>query len=222
MQLINCGGGDALKLVEFRAPALPDEDLSPLLKDVTTIGVLSGTNIEPVRGVDIEKIMGRLTDVTARSIDKNIPNKRVITQDEIRWHFKEVFFDSAWINTEDNQTALRNELEIDAVIYVALKHLQAQMTPVSPSPYGGMVPTPGMNISVDLGLSLINLKTGESWSQERERSSNWRPMQVNLLGSGDGSERQLLSALSGPMKQFLVRVAPPPTSESRQFDLTGE
>ena len=55
------------------------------------------------------------------------------------------------------------------------------MTPVSPSPYG-MVHTPGMNISVDLGISLINLRTGQSWTQQRQRSSNWQPMQVNLLG----------------------------------------
>ncbi len=214
-------GKGSFKQVEFRAPALPDPELSPLLKDVETIGVLSGTNIEEVRGMDIEKVMGRLTDATAKSISHNLPESRVIAQDEIRWHFKEVFFDSTWLAAEENRTGLREELEIDAVIYLVLESFQAQMTPVSPSRYG-MVHTPGMNISVDLKLSLINLRTGGSWTQQRQRSSNWQPMQVNLLGGGDGGERQLLSALTGPLRQFLIRVAPPPTLEGRHFDLSGE
>jgi hypothetical protein len=214
-------GGGSFKQVEFRAPALPDPELSPLLEGVETIGVLSGTTIEAVRGVDIEKVMGRLTDATSKSLGRNLPESSVITQDEIRWHFKEVFFDSTWLAAEENRTALRDELEIDAVIYVVLEGFQAQMTPVSPSPYG-MVHTPGMNISVDLELSLLNLRTGRSWTQQRQRSSNWQPMQVNLLGGGDGGERQLLSALARPLRQFLVRVAPPPTLEGRHFDLSGE
>ena len=214
-------GGGSFKQVEFRAPALPDPELSPLLEGVETIGVLSGTTIEAVRGVDIEKVIGRLTDATSKSLGRNLPESSVITQDEIRWHFKEVFFDSTWLAAEENRTALRDELEIDAVIYVVLEGFQAQMTPVSPSPYG-MVHTPGMNISVDLELSLLNLRTGRSWTQQRQRSSNWQPMQVNLLGGGDGGERQLLSALAGPLRQFLVRVAPPPTLEGRHFDLSGE
>lgn len=214
-------GGGSFKQVEFRAPALPDPELSPLLAEVETIGVLSGTNIEEVRGVDIEKVMGRLTDATAKAIGGNLPESRVITQDEIRWHFKEVFFDSTWLAAEENRTALRDELEIGAVIYLVLESFQAQMTPVSPSPYG-LVHTPGMNISVDLELSLINLVTGRSWTQQRQRSSNWQPMQVNLLGGGDGGERQLLSALAAPLRQFLRRVAPPPTQEGRHFDLSGE
>ena len=214
-------GGGSFKQVEFRAPALPDPELSPVLEDVGTIGVLSGTDIDKVKGVDIEKVMGRLTDATAKAVSRNLPESRVITQDEIRWHFKEVFFDSTWLAAEENRTSMREELEIDAVIHVLLQSFQAQMTPVSPSPYG-MVHTPGMNISVDLELSLINLRSGQSWTQQRQRSSNWQPMQLNLLGGGDGGERQLLSALAGPLRQFLMRVAPPPTMEGRQFDLSGD
>ena len=121
-----------LKKVEFRAPALPDPELSPLLADVETIGVLSGTNIEEVRGVDIEKVMGRLTDATAKAVGRNLPESRVITQDEIRLHFNEVFFDSTWLADEENLAALRDDMEIGAVIYVVLESFQAQMTPVSP------------------------------------------------------------------------------------------
>ena len=171
--------------------------------------------------MDIEKVMGRLTDATAKAVGRNLPESRVITQDEIRWHFKEVFFDSTWLADEENLAALRDDMEIGAVIYVVLESFQAQMTPVSPSPYG-LVHTPGMNISVDLELSLINLETGRSWTQQRQRSSNWQPMQVNLLGGGDSGERQLLSALAAPLRRFLLRVAPPPTQEGRHFDLSGE
>ena len=216
-------GGGGFKSVEFEAPSTPDLELASVLRGTHSIGVISGTNIEPVRGLDIEKVMGRLTDATARSLERNAPETTVVTQDEIRWHFKEVFFDSAWVSDTGNRRALRDEMEVDALVYVSLKSFEAQMTPVSPGPYGGMVPTPGMNVSVDLGLSVINLETGESWTQQQERGTSWRPVQAQLLGGGDdGGERQLLTALARPLKQFLVRLAPPPSRERRHFDLSGE
>ena len=214
-------GGGSFHLVQFRAPSTPDPELQALLSDTGAIGILSATNIEPVQGLDIEKVMGRLTDAIARALRK-VPDRKVVTQDEIRWQFEGATFDSAAVFDETVQASLRDSMDIDALVYVLVRRLEAKMTPVSPGPYG-MTANPGVNISVDLELSLINLHTGQSWSQQRQQS-NWQPIQLPILGGGtnDRAERQLLAALSDPLRQFLVRLAPPPSLEGRHFDLTGD
>jgi len=93
------------------------------------------------------------------------------------------------------------------------------MTAAPPSSFG-RTRNPGVNISVDFELSLINLHSGESWSQQRQ-GENWQRLQLSE-GSSDRGERQLLTTLSDPLKQFLVRVAPPPTLEGRHFDRSGD
>ena len=217
-----CGAGasgGSFRLIRFKAPSSPDPELQPLLEDTQAIGVLSTTNIQPLQGLDIEKVMGRLTDATARALRRT--DRKVVTQDEIHWHFEGTQFDSAAVFGEEMQAALRDEMEIDALVYVLVRDVQTQMTSVSPSPHG-MTRNPGVNISVDFELSLINLHSGESWSQRRQ-GSNWQTLQLDLLGgTSDRGERQLLTALSDPLKQFLVRLAPPPTLEGRHFDRSGD
>ena len=62
------GASGSFRLIQFKAPSPPDPKLQPLLEDAKTIGILSATNIESVKRLDIEKVMGRLTDATA-SVD---------------------------------------------------------------------------------------------------------------------------------------------------------
>ena len=207
--------------VEFRAPSVPDPLLDPLMEGVESIGVLSTTNIEPLQGLDIEKVMGRLTDATARGLE-NRPDTRVVSQDEIRWHFRTVALDSATVFSDSLTAAMRADLEIDALVYVTLRSLNARMTPVSPSPYGTQS-TPGLNLSVELQMLIVNLHSGARWSQEGRRNS-WKPMQVDLASgnSRDPTERQLLAALAGPLRQFLGHVSPPPRQQVRIFDVSGE
>jgi hypothetical protein len=217
-----CGGpgvsGD-FKLVHFEAPSYPDAKLREVLDSVEAIGVVSATNVEPLQGLDTEKIMGRLTDATASSL-RQLPDHRVVTNDEIRWHFRGVVFDSASVRSPETRAALRREMDIDAVVLVTLKSFEAQMTTVTPTQYG-LTPATGMNISVDLKLSLINLDTGLSWSHTG-RQRDWKPMQGQLLGGSNRMEQQLLTALGQPLRHFLSRVAPPPSVEDRLFDLSGD
>ena len=219
---LGCGGpgvsGD-FKLVHFEAPSYPDAKLREVLDSVKTIGVVSTSNVEPLQGLDTEKIMGRLTDATASSL-RRLPDHRVVTNDEIRWHFRGVVFDSASVRSPETRAALRQEMDIDAVVLVTLKSFEAQMTTVTPTQYG-LTPATGMNISVDLKLSLINLDTGLSWSHTG-RQRDWKPMQGQLLGGSNRMEQQLLTALGQPLRHFLSRVAPPPSVEDRLFDLSGE
>jgi hypothetical protein len=211
------GMGEA---VEFRAPSLPDGELLRLMDEVSTIGVLSTTNIEPVQSLDIEKVMGRLTDATASGL-RNLPDREVVTQDEIRWHFRDANLDSAVVFSDSLTEALMTELDIDALVYVTLRSLDARMTPVSPSPYG-TVASPGVNVTVELQMLFTNLHTGERWSQEGRRSS-WEPMQVDVMGGGrDRTEQQMLSALAPSLRQFLSRIAPPPSRQIRHFDTSGD
>ncbi len=217
-----CGGpgvsGD-FKLVHFEAPSNPDAKLREILDSVETIGVVSATNVEPLQGLDTEKVMGRLTDATASSL-RQLPDRRIVTNDEIRWHFRGVVFDSASVHSPETRAALRQEMDIDAVVLVTLKSFEAQMTTVTPTQYG-LTPAAGMNISVDLKLSLINLVTGLSWSHTG-RQREWKPMQGQLVGGSNRMEQQLLTALGQPLRHFLSRVAPPPSVEDRHFDLSGE
>jgi hypothetical protein len=181
-----------------------------MVQDVDIIGVLSTTNIAPVQSLDIEKVMGRLTDATARGL-RNLQDRTVITQDEIRWHFRDITFDSTMVFSDSLQQALRSELEVDAMVYITLRSLDAKVTP-----------SPGLNLSVELELMFVNLHSGQQWSQAGRRSS-WQPVQVDLMGGGrDPTERQMLMALASPLRQFLTRLAPPPRRQTRQFDTSGD
>ena len=91
---------------------------------------------------------------------------------------------------------------------------------MSPSPYG-MSPNPGIDLTVDLKVSLINLNTSQVW-QQGGTERNYRPVQLQLLGGNKQSERQLLLALARPLERFLYRIAPPPRSQTRHFELSGD
>ena len=184
-----------------------------------TIGVVSATGVEPLQGLDTEKVMGRLTDATASSL-RRLPDRRVVTNDEIRWHFRELVFDSVSVHSPETRSALREEMDIDAVVLVTLKSFQAEMTQVTPTQYG-LTPAAGMKISVDLKMSVINLDSGLSWSHTG-RKRDWQPMRGQLVGGSSRQEQQLLTALGQPLRHFLARVAPPPSLEGRHFDLSGE
>ncbi|HJP29838.1 MAG TPA: hypothetical protein QGF95_04720 [Candidatus Latescibacteria bacterium] len=215
--VVGSGMGEKIR---FSAPSPPDVELLPMVQDVDIIGVLSTTNIAPVQSLDIEKVMGRLTDATARGL-RNLQDRTVITQDEIRWHFRDITFDSTMVFSDSLQQALRSELEVDAMVYITLRSLDAKVTPVSPSAYG-TAPSPGLNLSVELELMFVNLHSGQQWSQAGRRSS-WQPVQVDLMGGGrDPTERQMLMALASPLRQFLTRLAPPPRRQTRQFDTSGD
>jgi hypothetical protein len=213
-------GGGPFKQVAFQAPSQPDPELRPYLKDVYRIGVLSTTNIEPLKELDIEKVMGRLAEATARGLG-SLPEKTVVTQDEIRWNCKDLPFDSTGALTPESRGTLRDQLTLDALVFVELKSLKAQVTPMSPGPYGGMTGQPGLDLSVDLEVALVNLRTGETWTQRGEPRRNWQPVQMQLFGD-DQTERQLLQALAAPLQQFLSRLAPPPSPQQRHFDLGAE
>ena len=213
------GGSGHFKLVRFEAPSYPDARLRAVLDSVSTFGVVSTTNMEPLQGLDTEKVMGRLTDATASGL-RRVPDRRVLTHDEIRWHFKGVVFDSASVRSPETRSALRREMDIDAIVLVDLKGFEAQMSSAAPTQYG-LAPTQQMNISVDLVLSVINLSTGESWSHSG-RQRDWQPMQGQQMGGANRKEQQLLSALGQPLRHFLARVAPPPSLEGRHFDLSGD
>ena len=217
---LGCASQGSFKTVEFRAPSLPDPALRPLLEDVERIGVISITNIDPFRELDIEKVMARMGDAIARGLS-NRPRTTVVSQDEITWRFKDMVFDSTNVFTRETRTALREELELDALVFVELNGVQARMAPMSPSPYGGLSPNPSMNMSVDLQVSLINLHSGKAW-QRQGRQRNWQPIQITqLMGAGNQTERQLMMAMGGTLRQFFLQVAPPPRLQARRFEISG-
>jgi len=216
--LASCAtAGGSFKQVAFQAPSQPDPELRSYLSEVSRLGVLSTTNIEPLKEMDIEKVMGRLAEATARGLG-SLPEKTIVTQDEIRWNCKDLRFDSTGALAPESRLALREQLALDALVLVELKSLKAEITPMSPGPYGGMTGQPGLDLSVNLQVALLNLRTGETWTHRGEPQRNWQPIQMQLFGD-DKAERQLLQALARPLKQFLSRLAPPPSKQVRHFDL---
>ena len=220
--LASCGGrGGSFEEVKFRAPTQADPALSSFLEEVEHLGVICVTNIEPFRELDVEKVMARLSNATARGLS-NIPETTIVTQDEIIWQLKDIHFDSTSVYEDTVRTALKEKLELDALVFVELRHLQARMMPMSPNPYGGMSPNPGMDLTIDLKVSLLNLNTNQVWQQGGEQR-NYQPVQLQLLGGGNNqSERQLLLALSRPLQRFLFRIAPPPKPQTRHFEISGD
>lgn len=217
--IAGCGGRSAFTRVEFRAPAQPDPVLRPFLADVDHIGVVCATNIEPFRELDIEKVMARLSNAVARSLS-NMPKTEVMNQDEITYKIKGVRLDSTSVHQDSIRTVIREELELDALVFVELRHLQARMMPMSPTPYG-MSANPGIDLTVDLKVSLINFNTNQVW-QQGGTQRNYQPVQLQLFGGNKQGERQLLMALSRPLQRFLFRIAPPPKPQARHFDLSGD
>ena len=216
--LFSCAQRSQFERIEFQAPSLPDAALQPYLEGVERMGIVCVTNIEPFRELDVEKVMALLSNATMRGLSR-LPETTIVSQDEITWKLKTVHFDSTSVYTNTVRAALRDTLALDAIVFVELRHLQARMMPMTPTPYG-MSPNPSMDISVDLQISLINLHTDQVWKREGSER-NLEPVRLQLMSANNQSERQLLMALGKPMQRFLVRVAPPPKRQRRHFETSG-
>ena len=213
-----CARSGGFKRLEFTAPASSDPVLRPYIEGVERMGVMCVTDIEPFRELDIEKVMARLSNVLVRRLGE-LPDVAIVSQDEILWKVGAVELDSTTVVTAETRAALIDSLELDALVLVELEHLQARMTPMAPSPYG-LTTDPGLDLAVDLRVSLLNLRTALVWQQSGQQR-DWQPIRLQLFGSDQG-ERQLLMALGGPLQQFLLRVAPPPRRQVRHFELSGD
>ncbi len=218
--VVGCAGASGhFKPVEFRAPSRPDPALDPYLKEVDRIGVICVTNIEPFRELDVEKVLALLSNATVRGLNR-LPEMTIVPQDEIVWKLKEVVFDSTSVHTDSVRSILRERMELDAIVFIELRHLQARMMPMTPTPYG-MSPNPSMDMSVDLQISLINLNTNQVWKQGGTER-NFEPVRLQVPGGNNQSERQLLMALAQPMQRFLGHIAPPPRRQTRHFEIGGD
>lgn len=215
---VGCAPGIATRKVEFTAPAPPDPALRPFLDGVSRLGVMCVTTIKPFRELDTEKVIARLSSGLSHSL-ANIPGITVVSQDEITWQLKEVRLDSAEVVTAATRAALLEVLKLDALVLVELSHVEARTTPMTPTPYG-LAASPGLDLAVDLKVSLLNLHTNKAWQQAGQHR-DWKPVQVQLFGEDQG-ERQLLLALSRPLETFLVKVAPPPRRQERWFEISGD
>lgn len=213
-----CARSGNFKRLEFTAPASSDPVLRPYLDGVERMGVMCVTNIEPFKELDIEKVMARLSNALVRRLG-NLPDVAILSQDEILWRIGAVEMDSTAVVTQETRAALIDSLKLDALVLVELENLQARMTPMAPSPYGLTTGT-GLDLAVDLRVSLLNLRSGRVWQQSGQQR-DWQPIRLQLGGSEQG-ERQLLMALGGPLQQFLLRVAPPPRRQVRHFELSGD
>jgi hypothetical protein len=213
-----CARTGTFKRVEFTVPPRPDPALRPYLEDVARIGVMCVTNIEPIKELDTEKVLARLSEAVARKLG-TLPDVAVVSQDEITWQLREIEFDSTRVVSEGARQALIDTLSLDAFILVELENLQARVTPMTPTPYG-LVADTGLDLAVNLKVSLVNLHSGRVWQQSGQRR-DWQQVRLQLFGGNQG-ERQLLMALSRPLEQFLMRVAPPPRIQVRHFELSGE
>jgi hypothetical protein len=220
MLLTGCAGHSShFKPVKFRAPSRPDPAFEAYLKDVDRIGVICVTNIEPFRELDVQKVMALLANATARGLSR-LPETTIVAQDEIIWQLKDVTFDSTSVQNDTVRAALRTQMELDAIVFVELRHLQARVIPTTPTSLGPS-PKPGMDLSVDLQVSFINLNTNQTWKQGGQERS-FAPMRLQLPGGSNQGERQLLQALAQPMQRFLARVAPPPHPQIRHFEIGGD
>ena len=216
--LAGCAHNSRFERVEFRAPSQPDAALKPFLEDVDRMGVICVTNIEPSREIDVEKVMALLSNATVRGLSR-LPDMTIVPQDEITWKLKDVHFDSTSVYADSVRAALRDTLSLDAIVLVELRHLQARVMPVMPTAYG-MSPSPSVDMSVDLQVSLLNIHTGQAWKQGGQER-NFEPVRLQLMGANNQGERQLLMALGKPMQRFLSRIAPPPRPQTRHFETDG-
>ncbi len=67
--MAGCARTGDFRRLEFTAPSSPDPALRPFLEQVERMGVICATNIEPFKGLDIEKVMARLSEAIARRLD---------------------------------------------------------------------------------------------------------------------------------------------------------
>ena len=203
--------------IEFQAPSQPSIALQPLLNNVDHLGILCLSNMKPTREIDIEKVLALLSNATLRSLNK-LKDITIVSQDEIIWKINDTIFDSTSVYQIAIQTRLREELDIDAVVVIELRELQTRLMPLPPTSYG-MNTNSGIDMSLDLQISLVNLHTNESWKQGGKQR-NVEPLRLQLLSNNKQSERQLLMSLSRPMQRFIYRIAPPSETQQRYFDLS--
>ncbi|MEW6750396.1 MAG: hypothetical protein AB1505_05395 [Candidatus Latescibacterota bacterium] len=213
-----CAGSGRYQEVQFTAPPQPDPALRPFLADADRIGVLTATNIEPYEQLDIEKVMARLSGALTRQLAR-LPGVTVVPEEEIEWKVEGIQLDTATVVSPQTRQALMDTLDLDALVVVELQRLEARVTPMAPTPYG-LAPNPGLDMMVGLRLSVVNLRTGRDWRQSGQQR-NWQPVRLQVFGGNQG-EQQLLQSLGQPLERFLVRLAPPPRTQVRQFEVSGD
>lgn len=213
-----CAYRGSFQSVEFTAPSTPDPRVQPVLNGVERLGVLCTTDIEPFPELDIQKVLTRLGHAVVSRVATGANGRNVVPQDDILWHLEAVEMDSAAVISSRTRQALADSMDMDALIVVELERLQARTTPVTPGPYG-FTPDAGLDLAIQVRMSLINLHSGQIW-QQTDKERQWKPVRVQLSGR-DQSEQQLLLALGRPLHRFLSRIAPPPTTQKRAFDLGG-
>ena len=219
--LIFCGcagHNPSFEEIEFRAPSQPSMTLQPLLVNVDHIGVLCLSNIASTKELDIQKVLALLSNATLRGLSK-LKDITIVSQDEILWKMNDISFDSTSVYQKQVQTRLQEELNIDAVVLIELRELQTRILPLPPTSYG-MKTNPGIDMSLDLQISLVNVRTNETWKQGGKQR-NVEPVRLQLLGNNKQGERQLLMSLSRPMQRFIYRIAPPAKTQKRYFNMRG-
>jgi hypothetical protein len=212
-----CAHRSDFREVRFSAPSRPDPRLSPYLSDVARLGVICTTEIKPFAELDTEKVLARLGNAIARHLD-NLPDVAVVTQDEIIWRIKSIEMDSTEVISEATRLAMIDTMQLDALVVIELQRLQARSTPVM-SGSRGMTSESGLDLAVDLRMSLVNLRNQRIWQQSGQQRQ-WQPIRVQLHGRNQG-EQQLLVALGRPLQGFLRRISPPPSLQEREFELRG-
>jgi hypothetical protein len=207
-----------LRQVQFSAPSAADPEVRPLLADVKRLGVLCSTDIAPSAEVDIEKVLTRLGHAVARQLQAR-PGITVVTQDEILWQLQSVDLDSTDVIAAASRQALLDSLAVDAMVVVEVQRLQARTTSTTPGPYG-LTADPGLDLAVQLRMSLVNLHSRGVWQQAGQERQWKQPARVQQNGANQNQgEQQLLTLLGRPLQRFLQRVAPPPRVQVRDFDL---
>ena len=73
---------------------------------------------------------------------------------------------------------------------------------------------------MDIELIVSNLHSGAIWRQQGAQKS-WQPVQLQFMGD-DQTERQLMTALSNPLRRLIYYISPPPSRQVREFETSGD
>jgi hypothetical protein len=203
-------------LVRFPASGTARVNLSGM-EHLGIICFITARDID--RSFEKKTITSKIADTVADGL-RLLPDKKIVSHDEMKWLFRTDQPDSAMVLAPENLKRLRDELKLDGLILVDIGRLDARLQRML-YPIGGPASgtytsgPPIVYMGIEMTFRILDVRTQTQIWKKTYKGSGAEPIRLQLFGSG--AEQQVMDATFPAIRQFILQVLPPRREAVRGF-----